>query len=120
MSTSSTTSNGSAQSTAGQPTVKQDALTNFCRSNGLRAPAWQVVSDRRGGRTAWSCTVQVAGAHIGARYWYDGQYVNNAREDAAEVALQRFGQQIPTPQSSPSTPQLQQQQRAAYGRPVGI
>lgn len=33
-----------------------------------------------------------------ARYWYDGSYVNNAREDAAEVALQRMGA-IPTPRS---------------------
>lgn len=27
---------------------------------------------------------------IQARYWYDGQYVNNAKEDAAEVALQQL------------------------------
>ncbi|KZF25542.1 hypothetical protein L228DRAFT_266008 [Xylona heveae TC161] len=46
------------------------------------------------GRTAWSSTVTVSpsNAHnamtISARYWYDGQYVNNAKEDAAEVALQ--------------------------------
>lgn len=39
---------------------------------------------------------------IQARFWYDGQYVNNAREDAAERALQAFGQ-LPTPQG----PQMQ-------------
>jgi len=40
-----------------------------------------------GGRTAWSSRVKVQGRTFGARYWYDGNYVNNAREDAAEVAL---------------------------------
>ncbi len=33
----------------------------------------------------------ISGQHIvQARYWYDGQYVNNAKEDAAEVALQQL------------------------------
>jgi len=40
--------------------------------------------------------VTIEGQHIAARFWYDGQYVNNAKEDAAEVALQ----QLTTPQSS--------------------
>ncbi|KAJ5681637.1 uncharacterized protein N7477_001577 [Penicillium maclennaniae] len=40
-----------------------------------------------GGRTAWSSTVIVQGQSFSARYWYDGQYINNAKEDAAEVAL---------------------------------
>jgi hypothetical protein len=31
--------------------------------------------------------VVVSGQSIAARYWYDGQYINNAKEDAAEVAL---------------------------------
>lgn len=54
-------------------------------------PIFNIVSDRRGGRTAWSSTVTISGQHIiQARYWYDGQYVNNAKEDAAEVALQQL------------------------------
>lgn len=40
----------------------------------------------QGGRTAWSATVTVENKNIAARYWYDGQYLNNAKEDAAEVA----------------------------------
>ncbi|EON66143.1 hypothetical protein W97_05386 [Coniosporium apollinis CBS 100218] len=44
-----------------------------------------------GGRTAWSSTVTVAGHQVPARYWYDGSRVNQAKEDAAEVALQRMG-----------------------------
>jgi hypothetical protein len=39
-----------------------------------------------GGRTAWSATVTILGENIAARYWYDGQYLNNAKEDAAEMA----------------------------------
>lgn len=40
-----------------------------------------------GGRTAWSCAVVIGGSKVTARFWYDGQFVNNAKEDAAEVAL---------------------------------
>lgn len=40
-----------------------------------------------GGRTAWSSVVDVEGNHYSARFWYDGSYQNNAREDAAEVAF---------------------------------
>lgn len=50
-----------------------------------------ILSDRRGGRTAWSCTVTIPGQRlVQARFWYDGQYVSNAKEDAAEVALQHL------------------------------
>ena len=70
----------------------QDQLIQFCRNNGLRLPVYKIVSDRRGGRTAWSCTVDVDGQPISARFWYDGQYINNAREDAAQRALERWGQ----------------------------
>lgn len=44
-----------------------------------------------GGRTAWSSTVEVNGTKHQAQFWYDGDFVNNAREDAAEVALQTMG-----------------------------
>lgn len=56
-----------------------------------------------GGRTAWSSTVTVQGQNISARYWYDGQYVNNAKEDAAEVALKHLtGSPINSPTQSRS------------------
>ena len=51
-----------------------------------------------GGRTAWSSTVLINGQEYSARYWYAGDHANNAREDAAEVALQRMGI-VPTPRS---------------------
>ena len=40
-----------------------------------------------GGRTAWSAIADVNGHICQARFWYDGQYVHNAKEDAAEQAL---------------------------------
>lgn len=43
-----------------------------------------------GGRTAWSASVEISGKTIPARLWYDGQYLHNAREDAAEVAVKLF------------------------------
>lgn len=54
--------------------------------------------------------MNVQGQHIQARFWYDGQYVNNAKEDAAQMALQRFGQ-IPANGVPPSSPAQQQQQQ---------
>lgn len=68
----------------------QQRLQEACNNNGYRQPVFQIASDRRGGRTAWSSTVEVQGLTIPARFWYDGQYIHNAKEDAAEVALQRI------------------------------
>jgi hypothetical protein len=57
----------------------------------------------------------VQGANFPARFWYDGQYVNNAREDAAEKALQTLGV-IPSP-PQPQPAHLQQQQQQAHPQP---
>ncbi|KAL7622068.1 hypothetical protein AAE478_007569 [Parahypoxylon ruwenzoriense] len=65
----------------------QDRLAEVCRECRIEAPHFQIVSDRRGGRTAWSSIVTVRGTRIEARYWYDGRNITNAREDAAEAAL---------------------------------
>lgn len=83
----------------------------------MSAPIFNIISDRRGtlyilachadhadclgGRTAWSSTVTVQGRNIPARYWYDGQFINNAKEDAAEMALMQFAQ----PNTSPGAAQ---------------
>ena len=65
--------------------------TDHCRRTQQHPPVFNIVSDRRGGRTAWSSTVTIKGNQVvNARFWYDGQYVNNAKEDAAEVALQQL------------------------------
>jgi len=68
----------------------QDKLQEKCREAQLHPPVFNILSDKRGGRTAWSSTVTLQGQTIQARYWYDGQYVNNAKEDAAEVALKHL------------------------------
>ncbi|KAF2797342.1 hypothetical protein K505DRAFT_358539 [Melanomma pulvis-pyrius CBS 109.77] len=62
-------------------------LRDHCAVQRLGNPAWQDVSDRRGGRTAWSSVVIVNGNQYLARYWYDGDFLESARKDAAEVAL---------------------------------
>ncbi|EGP82160.1 uncharacterized protein MYCGRDRAFT_19550, partial [Zymoseptoria tritici IPO323] len=73
------------------PRPHWDRLRNFCHTQGIREPTFQYISDRRGCRTAWSCTVDLQGARSSARLWYDGRYLENAREDAAEKALQTLG-----------------------------
>ncbi|KAJ5480903.1 hypothetical protein N7539_006797 [Penicillium diatomitis] len=92
------------------------SLPTSPQGNGAGARAsWQ--EQLQGGRTAWSSTVTVQGQNIAARYWYDGQYINNAKEDAAEVALKTLNQQ---PRSSTVYPgQLFPQQSASYGRGTG-
>lgn len=60
-----------------------------------------------GGRTAWSSTVTIQdpqsigrNLNLAARYWYDGQFLNNAKEDAAEVACTKIrNPSITQPQS---------------------
>lgn len=47
-----------------------------------------------GGRTAWSSIVVVCSRRIEARFWYDGKNLNNAKEDAAELALNWLAQQL--------------------------
>ncbi|KAI0543814.1 hypothetical protein F4679DRAFT_80829 [Xylaria curta] len=65
----------------------QDKLEEVCRDYQIQPPDYQLVSDRRGGRTAWSSVVVVYGKRFEARYWYDGNNLHNAREDAAEAAF---------------------------------
>jgi len=71
----------------------QQQLLDICRRAKSQPPIFNIVSDRRGGRTAWSSTVTVQGRNIAARYWYDGDYINNAKEDAAEVAVMQLDPQ---------------------------
>lgn len=71
----------------------QDRLEEECRKSQLARPVFEIVSDRRGGRTAWSSRVTVYGKQLSARYWYDGKNLNNAREDAAECAVNWLAQQ---------------------------
>lgn len=54
---------------------------------GKKSHADDKTRNKIGGRTAWSSRVTVNGAIHQARFWYDGKNLNNAKEDAAEVAL---------------------------------
>ncbi|TQS31410.1 hypothetical protein Golomagni_08304 [Golovinomyces magnicellulatus] len=59
----------------------------MCRESQIATPVFQLISDRRGGRTAWSSRVTINTKTISARYWYDGKNVNIMKEDAAECAV---------------------------------
>lgn len=60
--------------------------------------------------------MDVHGVTVPARYWYDGQYVYNAKEDAAHVALERLQQVEAAQQAQYQQQQAQQQtQHAAWG-----
>jgi hypothetical protein len=65
----------------------QEMLVEKCFEFQIHPPVFQIMSDRRGGRTAWSSVVTVQGQNFSAQFWYDGQHIMNAKEDAAEVAF---------------------------------
>ncbi|KAI8931218.1 hypothetical protein NX059_011567 [Plenodomus lindquistii] len=67
-----------------------ERLREHCLVRRLGEPSVQDISDRRGGRTAWSTVVIVDGQSFSARYWYDGEHAGQAKEDAAEVALRQL------------------------------
>ncbi|KAF2733030.1 hypothetical protein EJ04DRAFT_298764 [Polyplosphaeria fusca] len=82
-------------------------LRTLCDRSGWSEPTFQDVSDRRGGRTAWSCVAVVQGTHYSARFWYDGQYADQSREDASEMAWRTITGNLTTPAqhfSSSQTP----------------
>lgn len=71
-----------------------------------------------GRRTAWSSAVVVGGITYQARYFYHGDFIDNAREDAAEVALRALSAQQSAP--VPSLPTLHATQpMPQYGRIQG-
>ena len=67
-----------------------------------------------GGRTAWSAVVNIPGYFrpVSAKYWYDGQYVMNAYEDASQEGLlllqkgEDKGPTAPTRQGDVSRPNV--------------
>ncbi|KAL6231182.1 hypothetical protein BDW75DRAFT_50572 [Aspergillus navahoensis] len=76
-------------------------LEMYCKKVGCEDPRYTTFSDRRGGRTAWSCQVIVNGKTYAARYWFDGDFVQNAMEDAAEVALKSLDPACQPPSREP-------------------
>ncbi|EAT80014.1 hypothetical protein SNOG_12716 [Parastagonospora nodorum SN15] len=90
---------------------------------GFSNPSYQTVSDRRGkfpydpnstratssfsitgGRTAWSSIACINGVTYPAKFWYDGEYVEQSKHDAAESALRILtGTQDMTTEPPPAT-----------------
>ncbi|KAL2050540.1 hypothetical protein ABVK25_009209 [Lepraria finkii] len=106
---------GANSGVAQRSSTWQDKLEEHCQNRRIPLPSYNVLSDRRGKRTAWSCTVSVGGQNIPARYWYDGQYVNTAKEDAAEAALKKLVGNGSTAQG-PSNGLSQQGRVLGWGR----
>lgn len=65
----------------------QSRLMEYTQRNGLPRPTYTIASDKRGGKTAWGCTVEIGNGTFPADYWYSEDYVHSAREVAASVAL---------------------------------
>ncbi|CAA9962202.1 hypothetical protein CFE70_005608 [Pyrenophora teres f. teres 0-1] len=61
-------------------------VTDYCATNQIAQPQFQDYSDPRGIRTAWSSSVLVQGREFRAPLWRDYRYLEQSREDAAEVA----------------------------------
>ncbi|KAB8258864.1 hypothetical protein BDV32DRAFT_125027 [Aspergillus pseudonomiae] len=79
-------------------TTWQQQLEEHCEAHKRSKPLFRLFTERRGGRTAWTCIATIDGVQYPARFWYDGKYSDNAIEDAAEKALN-----ILSPQTSRNT-----------------
>lgn len=61
-------------------------LQHYCATQQIAQPQFQDYSDPRGIRTAWSSSVFVHGREYRAHLWRDYRYLEQSREEAAEVA----------------------------------
>ncbi|OAL49193.1 hypothetical protein IQ07DRAFT_72749 [Pyrenochaeta sp. DS3sAY3a] len=61
-------------------------LQHYCATHQIAQPQFQDYSDPRGIRTAWSSSVFVHGREYRAHLWRDYRYLEQSREEAAEVA----------------------------------
>ncbi|KAK2739287.1 hypothetical protein FQN57_006622 [Myotisia sp. PD_48] len=59
------------------------------------------MSSSIGSRTAWSSVVTINGKEYSARYFYDGDYLYNAYEDASEVAYKKLTSENQPPTAFP-------------------
>ncbi|EMD63124.1 hypothetical protein GGP41_005148 [Bipolaris sorokiniana] len=76
-------------------------LREHCLVRGIPEPTYTDLSDRRGGRTAWTTMVSVSGTNYQARFWYDGDYLSQAKEDCSEVALRTITGYVNSAQTPP-------------------
>lgn len=80
-------------------------LVEHCRVRGLPEPTFVTVSDRRGGRTAWSTVTVIKPKHspeafFPAKFWYSGENAAQSKQDAAQTAL-RVLTDTPDPRIQP-------------------
>ncbi|KAF2831958.1 hypothetical protein CC86DRAFT_442376 [Ophiobolus disseminans] len=61
-------------------------LQHYCATQQIAQPQFQDYSDPRGIRTAWSSSVFVHGREYRAHLWRDYRFLEQSREEAAEVA----------------------------------
>ncbi|KAH8726312.1 hypothetical protein GQ44DRAFT_739109 [Phaeosphaeriaceae sp. PMI808] len=61
-------------------------VIDYCATQQIAQPQFQDYSDPRGIRTAWSSSVFVHGREYRAHLWRDYRYLEQSREEAAEVA----------------------------------
>ncbi|KAI8935829.1 hypothetical protein NX059_007346 [Plenodomus lindquistii] len=77
-------------------------LQHYCATNQIAQPQFQDYSDPRGIRTAWSSSVFVHGREYRAHLWRDYRYLEQSREEAAEVAWKALNAApAPSPTSQP-------------------
>jgi hypothetical protein len=71
-------------------------LQHYCATNQFAQPQFQDYSDPRGIRTAWSSSVFVCGREYRAHLWRDYRFLEQSREEAAEVAWKAINSSPPT------------------------
>ncbi|KAF1996016.1 hypothetical protein P154DRAFT_580257 [Amniculicola lignicola CBS 123094] len=83
-------------------------LQSYCVRNEIEQPRWLDYSDPRGNRTAWCSAVVVYNREYRANFWRDYRYLEQSREEAAEIAYKAL--------TSSSPPPPPQQTQYSYGR----
>ncbi|KNG49011.1 cellulose binding protein [Stemphylium lycopersici] len=69
-----------------EPQSYVQKLQHYCATNQIAQPQFQDYSDPRGIRTAWLSGVFINGREYRAALWRDYRFLEQSREEAAEVA----------------------------------
>ena len=77
-----------------EPLTSEQQLAVFCLQRDIDLPPYSMLTETKGGRPAYSCIVTVKGVQFHARNWYTASHQKQAREDAAEVALQTLLREV--------------------------
>ncbi|KAG9196481.1 hypothetical protein G6011_01602 [Alternaria panax] len=80
-------------------------VPDYCATNQIAQPQFQDYSDPRGIRTAWSSSVFINGREYRAHLWRDYRYLEQSREEAAEVAWKALSSAPPPTANTAQRPQ---------------